>query len=135
MSLDEIKKNIQALDDLVQVPQLRARVEELEAELLRCNREHKQEKGEWFEKRRELIKDYNEKAVECGELQSLRITYGKDKLSLQDMETIVQARFTEENDKKINIQAENLTQAWLPSRVATEISSYPNCKPATKRLI
>lgn len=135
MSFKELEKSIKNLDDLVAVPQLRARIKELEAELHRCNQKYEQKESAWIKEKRDLKKTYNAKDAEDRELADLRITYNKDKLSLRDIDKLVDLRFTLENEKKNAVRVEHLASTLLPSRVAEEIKRYPNCTPETKRII
>ena len=135
MSFNELEESIKKLDDLAEVPQLRARIKELEAELHRCNQKYEQKESAWMKENRELKQENDTKDAENRKLADLRIIYNKDSLSLRDVDKLVNLRFTSENEKKNALRVERLVGTLLPSRVAEEIKRYPHCAPETKRII
>ena len=136
MTFKNIEDSIKTLSDVSEAPYLRARVKELEEELIKQDQAHARELKALQEENARIEASYSSLKSLYEELVQLRITYKNDIYNLRGIDRIARNRMDQNVKKSIKKQAQKLCEDQLPLLLEAEIKNYPlTCSNVTSRII
>jgi len=132
-SFRHLEEGIRTLKDVSEAPILRARIEELEEELVKKDKECAGKIQKLQEKNANLVSTINSLRAENKNLNNLKIEFKKEKLDLRGIDRVVRSRMDETIQKNIEKKAQKLCNKRLPFLIEVEIKKYPHsCSEATR---